>query len=216
MILYFSILFLVCLANVYTIILSLRIKDKLYRFTFLMLLSFCIFRYFVLYFFSIAEAPIYLFSIKNLLYASTISIPPIAYICINILGKGVINIIDKVFVVLITLIFFVIVYKAPQSIVNAEIGYKVALGENWIYILSIFQSGFAALMIYLSFKFIFIAKTYHYKALYFLFGFGYIISIIETILTIFNNGIFQEAIISEGIIFISIIVSIKLMQKAKD
>jgi hypothetical protein len=215
MLLYFSILFLVCLANVYAITLCLGIKEKLYRFTFLALLSLCVFRYFILYFFSSAETPIYLYSLKNLAFVSIISIPPIAYICINVVGKGFCNIIDKVFVVIITLIFFVIVYRAPQGVVSAELGYKVALGENWIYILSIFQCSFAALMIYLSFKFLFIAKGYKYKALYFLFGLGYITSIIEAMLTIINNGIFQEAIISEGLILIAIIISIKTMQRIK-
>lgn len=213
--LYFSILFLVCLANVYTIILSINLKEKLYKFAFMLLLSFCLFRYVVLYFFLISEVPIYLYTIKNLVYASIISIPPIAYICINIIRKGFCNIIDKVFAVIITLIFFVIVYKAPQGVVSAEFGYRVYLGENWIYIMSIVQSGFAALMIYLSIKYIFMASGFKYKALYFLFGLGYIISIIETILTIFNNVMLQESIISEGIIFIAIILSIKLIQKTK-
>ena len=216
MILYFSILFLVGLANVYTIILCLGIKDKFYKCILLILLSICIFRYFVLFFFSSAESPIYLYSIKNLAYTSIILIPPIAYICINLVRKGFCSIIDKVFIVIITLIFFVIVYKAPQSVVSAELGYKVAMGENWIYILSIFQSSFAALMIYLSLKCLFNAEGYQYKTLYFLFGLGYITLIIETIMTIFSNGIFQESIISEGIIFIPIILSIKLMQKIKN
>ena len=213
MIWYFTVLFLVFIANLYSIILSINIKERLFRLTTLILLSLCIFRYCTLYVFSVAQTPVNLYIIKNLVFTATISIPIVTYICIMKFNKGIFNIFDKIFTLILLIIGLVIMYNAPMGIINTNLGYKVLLSDEWKFIIMVIQGGFSVLMICISLNYFIKEKNIERKTVNFFFLIGYITAMAEGVLSILNKGILPEPIISEGIIFISIIMSMKINQK---
>lgn len=210
MISYFSVLFIILMANVYAIILSIHLKEKLLKMVVVLFLSFTLFRYFILYLFSLAQSPENLFMLKNVVLVSLITIPVLSYLCIMILNKGGLNIFDKCFLVLTGVIFAFVIYIAPRGIINTDFGYKVLYNDGWQFIITLIQFCFSGYLIYVSLNYFKREKNFKLKFTYFLFFLGYIIEIIEGLLSFYQNNLLPENIISEGIILIAIISCLKI------
>lgn len=210
MIIYLSILFLVLIANIYAITLCINIKGRIFRLIYLILLAFCLFRYFSLYAFLEAETPANLYSLKNIVLSSFVSIPIVSYISLRLLNKGSFNGLHKAFIAILTVIFLFIICKAPYGIASNNIGYTVTFKSNWPFIILVIQWIFSALMIYLSLNYFAKSNNIKCKIVNLLFLIGYIGVIVETLSIILNKGILPASIMSEGIILIAVILTLKV------
>lgn len=210
MITYLSILFLVLLANIYAITLCINIRGRILRFIYLTLLAICMFRYFSLYAFLEAEAPTNLYLLKNIVLSSFVSIPIVSYISLRLLNKCSFNSVHKVFISILTALFLFVIYKAPYGIASSDIGYIVTFKNNWQFIILIIQCAFSALMIYLSLNYIIKSNNIKHRIINLIFLIGYIGAIVEPLSIFFNKGILPTTVISEGVILISIILTLKI------
>lgn len=208
---YISILFIVLVINLYAIILSMKVKRKSRAYIITLLLSLCTLRYIALFIYYISISPVYLFSLKNLVFTSIIAIPIVSYILIKLINKGRLSKFDTIFAILLAFMYSVIIYKAPQGIEGASVGYKVVVSTEWIYIMSIVQSLFAGFMVYLSVSYFVNIKNTKVKISNVIFFTGYILTIVEGILIILNEQLLSLPIIPEAAILIGIITALKVV-----
>lgn len=207
---YVSILFIVFLLNFYAIFSVTEIKIRPFKTVCIILLSFCLLRYISLFTFYVSKAPGSLYMIKNLPLISQLAIPLVSFIIIKLLNKGGLSKVDSVFIILMTVVYMLIIYKAPCGIKPVQVGYQVMIDRRWGMIASIAQGIFYATMIYLSISYFVICKSIKLKILNILFCIGYIAATTEGLLMLLEIHILPWFIISEGIILLFTSVGVKL------
>ena len=208
---YQSALFIAFSVGLYSLILSLGLKDKLVKAMVFSILLLCLMRYLSLFIFYIASSQEILYQLKYLALCSIIGLPILSYICIKYIKNNCLSNLDMIIVGCIALVFSYILFHAPKGIVIKNTNYSILYNDGWQLIVAVVLCIFSAIMLYISLLYFIKVKNLAIKLNLLLFFIGFLVCIAEYIILILGYECLKENIIAEMILMTAILFSIRNM-----